>query len=127
MPPPHRRYLAWKRAERERLRCAACNGGMLTYTLWDVHVDRCKHHGVWFDANELRNVLLRGAKPLGPSSSSTLATPGQAGPANPPRLGGGSRALAEALAFDGFGAGGAMVGSALELIGDLISSLDLDG
>ncbi|MGE3547018.1 MAG: zf-TFIIB domain-containing protein [Kofleriaceae bacterium] len=127
MPPPHTRYLAWKRVDRETLRCALCNGAMLTFTLWDVPVDRCRHHGVWFDANELRTVLLRGAKPLGPSSDTAPST-GQASPADSSSAGGASPGpVSDAATYLASETVGGAVGAVLELVGDLIAAIDLDG
>lgn len=41
------------------LPCAVCKHTMETLLLFDIAVDRCHSHGVWFDKDELANVLLR--------------------------------------------------------------------
>jgi Zn-finger nucleic acid-binding protein len=47
---------------RDKLRCPACSEGMSTVTLFQVPIDLCENHGIWFDANELATVLLRAAR-----------------------------------------------------------------
>ena len=47
---------------REQLPCPTCREGMLTRNLFDVPIDICTQHGIWFDANELGLVLLRAAR-----------------------------------------------------------------
>jgi Zn-finger nucleic acid-binding protein len=42
-----------------RIPCPACKEPMALVTLADVLVDRCARHGVWLDADELPNVLMR--------------------------------------------------------------------
>lgn len=44
---------------REQLRCPACSEGMQTRSLYQVPIDVCDKHGIWFDANELAAVLMR--------------------------------------------------------------------
>lgn len=46
-------------ASRERLPCAACRSPMEALLLFSIAVDRCKHHGIWFDKHELEHVLSR--------------------------------------------------------------------
>lgn len=41
--------------------CAACAQPMKPLLLYDVPVDRCDAHGVWFDPGELAEVLHRSA------------------------------------------------------------------
>lgn len=41
------------------LPCAACKHTMETLLLFDIPVDRCHSHGVWFDKDELAEVLHR--------------------------------------------------------------------
>lgn len=54
--------LAWSLVnDRDRLPCAMCHRPMDALLLFDVPVDRCPPHGVWFDKDELARVLERGA------------------------------------------------------------------
>lgn len=43
----------------ERLRCPSCGEQMQTRALYQVPIDICDKHGIWFDANELASVLMR--------------------------------------------------------------------
>lgn len=47
---------------REKLACPTCREGMQTRALFDVPIDVCDKHGIWFDARELALVLLRSAR-----------------------------------------------------------------
>ena len=51
--------LSWFLVDREALPCVACGEAMQTLALFDVPIDRCRGHGIWFDAEELAAVLLR--------------------------------------------------------------------
>ena len=51
--------LHWYRVPRTQLPCARCAEPMETLALFDVPIDRCLAHGLWFDADELSTVLLR--------------------------------------------------------------------
>ena len=44
--------------DRQPLPCPHCSAPMATWRLFRVDVDRCEHHGVWFDPDELAQVLL---------------------------------------------------------------------
>lgn len=45
--------------KREPLRCPTCTQPMQAFNLFDIPIDACeKKHGVWFDANELAQLLL---------------------------------------------------------------------
>src|SRR5512139_3915212 len=57
--------------ERLGLRCAACKHTMETLLLFEIPVDRCHSHGVWFDKDELAEVLRR-------STLAPAADPGRA-------------------------------------------------
>jgi len=46
---------------REQLRCPTCRDGMRLISLYQVQIDICDKHGIWFDANELAAVLMRSA------------------------------------------------------------------
>ena len=52
-----RAKLDWVRDKRDALPCAACSQPMETLLLFEVPVDRCRAHGVWFDPGELDQVL----------------------------------------------------------------------
>jgi len=47
---------------RQSIPCPDCTEPMRTLLLYDVPVDACNKHGVWFDAHELAKVLLEAAK-----------------------------------------------------------------
>jgi Zn-finger nucleic acid-binding protein len=47
---------------RQALPCPDCTEPMRTLTLYEVPVDVCQKHGVWFDANELARVLFCAAR-----------------------------------------------------------------
>lgn len=51
--------LRWSIATREPLPCVACAAPMETLALFEVPVDRCRGHGIWFDVDEMAVVLLR--------------------------------------------------------------------
>jgi Zn-finger nucleic acid-binding protein len=54
--------IAWSiSSERRALPCAACREPMEPRVLFGAAVDRCRSHGVWFDAQELTLVLERAA------------------------------------------------------------------
>jgi Zn-finger nucleic acid-binding protein len=50
-------------AQDKRVACPSCHQPMVLTTLADVVVDRCAAHGVWFDREELEQVLRRSATP----------------------------------------------------------------
>jgi Zn-finger nucleic acid-binding protein len=52
---PPRRWLWWRR---ERLRCPVCDAPLGLVVAGGVHIDRCKEHGLWFDAGELMRLLV---------------------------------------------------------------------
>ncbi|MGN6105976.1 MAG: zf-TFIIB domain-containing protein [Kofleriaceae bacterium] len=56
------RSLAWRESPRAALPCASCAEPMQALLLFDVPVDRCTVHGVWFDRDELSMVLLRASR-----------------------------------------------------------------
>ncbi|MEJ7599074.1 MAG: zf-TFIIB domain-containing protein [Kofleriaceae bacterium] len=72
--------LHWYRVPRAPLPCARCAEPMETLALFDVPIDRCLDHGLWFDADELSSVLFRSqeagapAVPSGPGSGSESRT-----------------------------------------------------
>jgi Zn-finger nucleic acid-binding protein len=65
--------LAWATDARKALPCASCAQPMQTVKLFDVALDRCTEHGVWFDANELDEVVKR-SKPEDETESTMLDT-----------------------------------------------------
>jgi Zn-finger nucleic acid-binding protein len=72
------RQLAWSEStERRALPCAECRAPMVPRLLFGVPVNRCRRHGVWFDARELSLVLERAALAMpvvAPSTASTVST-----------------------------------------------------
>lgn len=59
-PQPH---FAWSVSEeRSGLPCTVCQQPMEPLRLFEVPVDRCHAHGVWFDHGELGKVLHRSAQ-----------------------------------------------------------------
>ncbi|HEY4179969.1 MAG TPA: zf-TFIIB domain-containing protein [Kofleriaceae bacterium] len=58
--PPQQVNLKLLVVDRQPLACPSCSTPMQTVELFGVPIDICrKKHGVWFDANELAQVLLR--------------------------------------------------------------------
>lgn len=45
--------------------CPCCRAGMTGYFMGDVAIDRCSEHGVWFDKDELAQVLQANATAYG--------------------------------------------------------------
>lgn len=43
--------------ERAALVCPTCGNSMTTWKLHAVEIDRCSRHGIWFDVQELEQVL----------------------------------------------------------------------
>ena len=62
--------LRWSVATRAALPCVACATPMQTLALFDVPVDRCPGHGIWFDVDEMAIVLLRSQRAVQPPPSS---------------------------------------------------------
>ena len=60
--PPEPVELPFAMDQRQPLSCPGCRDPMRTLLLYDVPIDSCMKHGVWFDAQELALVLLRAAK-----------------------------------------------------------------
>jgi Zn-finger nucleic acid-binding protein len=52
--------LRWQRDAKPKqvLRCPTCGEPMETWKLYEVPIDRCATHGLWFDRDELMTVLL---------------------------------------------------------------------
>lgn len=55
--------LDWELESRNPLPCVACREPMQTLALFDVPIDRCAAHGLWFDRDELSTVLLQSRQP----------------------------------------------------------------
>jgi Zn-finger nucleic acid-binding protein len=49
--------LPWAARQDKPRPCAECKAEMQTVNLGSVALDRCEKHGVWFDANELTQLL----------------------------------------------------------------------
>ncbi|HLL21105.1 MAG TPA: zf-TFIIB domain-containing protein [Kofleriaceae bacterium] len=66
--------LLWQETQhRVGLPCAVCKHTMETALLFGVPVDRCHAHGVWFDKDELSEMLRRSAAHVQPAESAALA------------------------------------------------------
>lgn len=52
-------------SRRQPLACPTCREGMDLFLIYQVQIDVCETHGIWFDANELATVLLRAARQAG--------------------------------------------------------------
>lgn len=63
--PPEPLTLPFQVDSRQALPCPTCTDSMRTLLLYDVPIDSCAKHGIWFDAQELALVLQRAAtRPL---------------------------------------------------------------
>jgi Zn-finger nucleic acid-binding protein len=79
-------HLAWHADERPALPCPRCRAGMEPLALFDIPVDRCRGHGVWFDAGELAEVLERSARAERPSDAAAAEAELARAKAADPRL-----------------------------------------
>lgn len=61
--------LRWSIAMRDPLPCVACAAPMETLALFEVPVDRCRGHGIWFDVDEMAVVLLRSQQAVKPPAT----------------------------------------------------------
>jgi Zn-finger nucleic acid-binding protein len=50
--------LSWMADKHDALSCPTCGKAMEGWKLYEVAIDRCRNHGVWFDGGELMAVLL---------------------------------------------------------------------
>ena len=48
---------AWTDAGTSKIACPECYATMQAITFNGVHLDRCAHHGVWFDIGEISEML----------------------------------------------------------------------
>lgn len=122
------RSLAWRESPRARLPCASCAEPMQALLLFDVPVDRCTVHGVWFDRDELSMVLLRASR-HDPATVALIAAENRSviGPTDALELAAVAVEVADdsgvfAVVIDGVGVVAEAVVSA---IGSLFESLDL--
>ena len=97
------------------LPCAVCKHTMETLLLFDIPVDRCHTHGVWFDKDELAEVLRR----------STIKPPPPKGESDP----GDAFAVAElagegALAAGEIAAEAGILDGVLDVLGGIFSAID---
>jgi Zn-finger nucleic acid-binding protein len=60
--PPTVIDLPFEEDPRAAIACPTCREAMQTRKLFDVQIDVCPKHGIWFDARELALVLLRSAR-----------------------------------------------------------------
>lgn len=47
------------RGRRSAIACPVCSQPMLTLGLFEISIDRCREHGIWFDKTELDRVIER--------------------------------------------------------------------
>jgi Zn-finger nucleic acid-binding protein len=81
MPVPAPGVLQFTPGTGSRIPCPSCKEPMALVTLADVLVDRCARHGVWLDAGELPDVLLRA-----PDATAAPDLMPEPAPTNVPRL-----------------------------------------
>jgi len=97
------------------LPCAACKHTMETLLVFDIPVDRCHSHGVWFDRDELAEVLRRSTvKPKTESDGSTALAVAEV-------AGEGALAVGE-VAFEAASSG--FFEGVLEVLGEIFSAID---
>ena len=65
-PEPRWVHLDFEPDTRSPLACPSCSKAMTTLLLLGVEVDRCEGHGIWFDGDELEQVLRDSVAPAGP-------------------------------------------------------------
>lgn len=65
--------LDWELESRNPLPCVACREPMQTLALFDVPIDRCVAHGLWFDRDELSTVLLHSRQPAVVAAAGAVA------------------------------------------------------
>ena len=53
---------AWLDAGTSQIACPECHTTMQAITLHGVHLDRCTKHGVWFDIDEITEMLRKAGK-----------------------------------------------------------------
>jgi Zn-finger nucleic acid-binding protein len=61
------RSIEWSSTESRNRPCASCGDAMESVVLFDVTVDRCAPHGVWFERNGLTAVLERSTRVIVPA------------------------------------------------------------
>lgn len=111
--------LQWAASTRRiGLPCAACKHTMETLLLFGVPVDRCHSHGVWFDKDEMPEMLRRSAAYVKPAPATTaIAAPVEVG-----ALALDVGAAAVEVALEAASAG--IFEGVLEVIGGIFSALD---
>lgn len=105
------RSIEWSSAESRNRPCASCGDSMESVVLFDVTVDRCPPHGVWFERHGLTSVLERCTVP---AAAAVAMVPVVAAP--PPSTASGIDAGDVALGVVDVAASGIDV---LEVIGDI--------
>jgi Zn-finger nucleic acid-binding protein len=68
---------AWTAAGQSKIACPDCYATMQAITLHGVHLDRCAQHGVWFDIDEMTDMLRNSGK-LAPTESASTDKPSAA-------------------------------------------------
>lgn len=97
------------------LPCAVCKHTMETLLLFDVAVDRCHTHGVWFDKDELSEVLRR----------STIKPPAPKGAPDPVGdLAVADLAVESVVAVGEVAADAGIIEGVLDVLGGIFSAID---
>lgn len=55
---PYAVQLPFVKSAHQPMPCPTCTELMGTWSLFDVQLDRCEKHGIWFDPDELAQILL---------------------------------------------------------------------
>jgi len=123
------RSIEWSSTESRNRPCASCGDAMESVVLFDVTVDRCAPHGVWFERNGLTAVLERSTMPAAAAgvAAAVVAPP----PSTTSGIDAGDVALAvvdvAANGIDVIGVigdvGSAVVETALDVIGAIFDGL----
>jgi Zn-finger nucleic acid-binding protein len=82
---------AWTDEGKSQISCPECYATMQAITLHDVHLDRCAQHGVWFDIDEITDMLRKSGK-IGPGESASADKPSVAS-----KVGGGAAAVGDVI------------------------------
>jgi Zn-finger nucleic acid-binding protein len=104
--------------DRSSLPCAVCLQAMETLALFEVPIDRCREHGVWFDKDELAEALHRSAQHVKPAPASASASPLDAVEVAALPL----EIVETAVAAD---VGASMLDGLIDVLGGILSALDL--
>jgi len=99
--------VAWTDGGASKIDCPECHKPMQAITLRGVQLDRCAHHGVWFDIGEITDMLRKTGK-IGPEEAAPQDKPSGKSVAGGIALGVGEVLLE-------------VVGGVIEVVGEVIS------